>query len=246
MKIALVTGGGSGIGKALALQLSHKLEQVYIVGRNMPKLNATKELNPDKISLINADVRLNADRLKIKRILAKIQLDYLIHNAGIMNNVGNFATITLTNWRDMQKTNVEAPMFLTQALMPNLKRGSRVLHISSGAGHNPYEGMLCYGISKAALFYLYRGLNLELQKDGILFGSFMPGVVDTDILLSLRSQDVGVFPRVSVYQDLYTNGKLRSPNMVAKILENFLCNTNDEIFVSKDWRIEEFEKLNCE
>lgn len=243
MKAALITGGGSGIGKALALHLAKQGVIVYIVGRDLAKLKQTQASCPNKINVIQADVSNNRQRQQIHKQLRGIKLDYLVHNAGVMNNVCTFDKIKLKQWQEMQKINVEAPMFLTQQLLNNLKPGSRVLHISSGAGHNPYAGMLCYGMSKAALLLLYRGLNVELQESGILFGSFMPGLVDTDIVLALRTPTVADFPRVEFYQNMHQEGKLRNPTQVGFVLAQFLQNTSNEVFISKDWRIEEFEKI---
>ena len=99
------------------------------------------------------------------------------------------------SWGNVVATNLEAPLFLTQALIPNLKLSAaegdkpRVLNVSSGAAVNSYEGWGPYCITKAGLNMMYRCLSVELSHIGILVGSVRPGVVDTPMQDSVRAFD---------------------------------------------------------
>jgi NAD(P)-dependent dehydrogenase (short-subunit alcohol dehydrogenase family) len=90
------------------------------------------------------------------------------------------------------QTNAVAPLFLTQALLPALRAGSRVLHISSGAAQRPFPSWGAYCASKAALHMLYGVLAAELGASGVAFGSVRPGVVDTPMQDRIREEGAGV------------------------------------------------------
>src|SRR5579872_7038980 len=80
-KIAVITGGGTGLGQSLAKQLAEQNIIVYIIGRRTHKLLETQAFSPNHIIPITADVSLPEERAKIKTKLNNIKIDYLIHNA---------------------------------------------------------------------------------------------------------------------------------------------------------------------
>ena len=115
----LITGGGTGIGRALAERFAKKGWRVTIVGRRLNLLQEVAQENPDKITFISADVGKIQDRQKIVDE-AKGTLDLLVHNAAVLGPVGPILDQNPENWRTHMATNVEGPLFLTQALLPNL------------------------------------------------------------------------------------------------------------------------------
>lgn len=138
-------------------------------------------------------------------------------------------------------TNLEAPLFLTQALIPHLKRclaeegatKPRVLHVSSGAAETEFEGLGAYCISKAGLKMMYKVLAAELLRNNIaVVGSVRPGVVDTPMQNTARESD---FPFMKYFRDLHANGELDSPNNVAKYFHWLLTEVDDEEFSKDEW-----------
>merc|ERR1712232_2367 len=108
---------------------------------------------------------------------------------------------SLQGFRNTMATNVEGPLFLTQALSSSLGAspgGGRVLHISSGAAHQAMRGHLGYCTTKAALLQVARCLDAELAPS-IRVGSVMPGVVDTPMQEKLRALE---FPDVAMFRSL--------------------------------------------
>ena len=87
--------------------------------------------------------------------------------------------VSLDDWRSHMASNVEGPLFLTQELLPKLVEGIRVIQISSGAAHHGKKGIGLYCTFKAALFMLGQILKDELAKQGVWFGTGIPGQVDT-------------------------------------------------------------------
>lgn len=239
-KSVLITGGGSGIGQALAWQFAKAGFQVFIVGRRLEKLKETAAKFSNLIHPICADVSTPEGRIEVVNSLPKDQtLKYVVHNAATADPMCTFENLKLEAWHKAFATNVEAPLFLTQALLPYLQKGSRILNISSGLAHRPLLGTMAYCTNKAALYMISQGLNQELQPKGILVGSAMPGIVDTDMQMHVRSQDEKDLPVVDMFKSFPEQGMLRPASQVAEAFFRFLEITPDDEFIKKDWSIEE-------
>eukprot|EP00913_Durusdinium_trenchii_P006687 g6284.t1 len=212
---AVVTGAGSGIGRALSVLLASKGLHVLAVGRRPKALQETCELVTN-VEAVPADVGTTEGRQLVAQRVAELcqggtALSCVVHNAavtgeaaGLVGDVGSVAQVTEEDFSKTMAINVEGPLFLTRELLPLLLESKgRVLHISSGAAHRPLEGCLTYCTSKAALLQIMRcldeahvkrdlgtGIDLsELAPQGVRVGSAMPGVVDTPMQTHLRSQN---------------------------------------------------------
>lgn len=240
MSVALITGGGSGIGQALAWGLAEENHQVIIIGRRETKLEATAQRYPEQISYLPADVGTEAGRAEIIAALPPhLKIDFLVHSAGIAEPLKTLPDISLSDWRSIQAVNVEAPLFLSQALLPKLREGARILNISSGLAHEPLLGAMAYCSCKAALHMLYLCLKNELAPYNITVGSMMPGIVDTEMQAHLRSKDEADLPTVAMFRNFPQNGALISPQAVAEGIMYMLLGMNEEQFSRKDWDIAE-------
>ncbi|MGA0375611.1 MAG: SDR family NAD(P)-dependent oxidoreductase, partial [bacterium] len=218
MKHILITGGGTGIGRALAERFAAKGWRVTIVGRRLELLQEVARDYPDKISIISADVGSIQDRQKIVAE-AKGTLDLLVHNAAVLGPVGPILDQSPEDWKSHMATNVEGPLFLTQALLPNLVENSRVVNISSGAAHQGIPGWGMYCTSKAALFMLGQLLKDELAQRNIWFGSVRPGIVDTPMQAEIRALEPENFPMVEQFRQYKATGALVTSELVAQYLE---------------------------
>lgn len=234
---AVVTGGGSGIGAALAHQLARRGLHVVIVGRREGPLEDVRSAAPDRITACAADVAEPDGRRHIAAALPPdARLAALVHNAALLEPVGPLAEVELEAWRYHQRVNVEAPLFLTQALLPRL-RGGRVLHLSSGAAHKPYEGWGAYCTSKAALHMIYQVLRLELAAHEVAVGSARPGVVDTPMQSHIRGIPEARFPHRARFVRLKAEGNLLPPEHAAAFLERLLLDVDADTFSSKEWDV---------
>lgn len=236
-KTALITGGGSGIGQGLAKQLAKKQCTVYIVGRRAEKLKETQDFAPEFIVSIAADVATAEGREAIAKAIGDKELHYLIHNAAVVEPLKTLDQVTHEEWRQLMAINLDAPLFLTQLLLPNLIQGSRLLNISSGLAHRALAGTGAYCVSKAGLHMLYLMWNEEFASRGILAGSVQPGVVDTEMQVDLRSNKE--FINQSFFQSLKIEKQLVSPDTVAKSLCKMLLEMRANEFIKKDWRVDE-------
>ncbi len=234
-EIAVITGGGSGIGKALAHKFANEGYAVLITGRHSQKLSETKKKYPEFIHILRSDVSEPGDRKNLKNYLEvnKFKLKYLIHNAAVLSPVKPLMNITLAEWRDHQAINVEGPLFLTQILVPFLMDG-RILHISSGAAHHAYQGWGAYCTSKAALYMIYQTLKNELQQHNIKIGSLCPGVVNTPMQDLVRAAKPEYFPALQRFIELKENDELIMPESVADFIYWMLTHTSDDEFTDKE------------
>ncbi len=234
----IVTGGGSGLGRAICQELARRGVEVIAVGRRREALDRTCALDPKKISRVSADLATPEGRDEVVKAVGDEPLAGIVHNAGVLEPIGPLAGVRLEDWRHAQAVNVEAPLFLTQALLPNLQ-GGRVLHMSSGAAHQGYPGWGSYCTSKAALFMIYRILSQELADRDIAVGSVRPGVVDTDMQALIREQPPERFPMVQRFMDLHATGQLESPAEVAGFTAWLLLDVEPEQFSAEEWSFTE-------
>ena len=196
-KIALVTGAGSGIGRATALRLRRGGARVALVGRDRARLErAAAETSADgDVSLhdespagnsflsIAADVTLERDAERaIAECLACFgRLDVLVNAAGQISN-GTIESTSLTAWDDLMQVNLRAVFHMMQLAAPALRetRGN-IVNVSSVTGLRAFPGVLAYCVSKAAVDQLTRCAALELAQAGVRVNAVNPGVVVTEL-----------------------------------------------------------------
>lgn len=237
-ELAVVTGGGTGIGRALVQRLATEGLAVIAIGRRSAPLEVLAQLQPDRIEPRTADVATPEGRERVAEAVAGRRIRYLLHNAGVLDPVAPLATVGLEEWRYAQAVNVEGPLFLTQRLLPHLT-GGRVLHVSSGAAHHPIAGWGAYCTSKAALYMVYQVLDLELHARDIAVASVRPGVVDTPMQALIREQDSERFPDVERFRELKRTGGLTSPESVADFIWQLLTRTTADEFSAQEWDVQE-------
>ncbi len=234
-EITIITGGGSGIGRALTHKFCAEGHTVLISGRHLKKLSETKESYPALIHILRSDVSMPGERENIMNYIEinGFNVKYLVHNAAVLQPVKPLMDMNLAEWRDHQAVNVEGPLFLTQTLLPYL-RGGRILHISSGAAQHAYQGWGAYCTSKAALYMIYQVLKEELKAHNVLIGSVRPGVVDTPMQDEVRTANADYFPALQRFMDLKKNNELIKAEDVADFIFHFLTETDDEQFSAEE------------
>lgn len=232
----IVTGGGSGIGKALAMALAKRGKQVLIIGRREHLLEETASLSPS-IHYFCADVSTVNGRESIRdHISNHVHIEALVNNAGTLDPIVPIRGITPEAWHHSFQTNVDAALFLPQLLSDKLSNG-RVLNIGSGAAYFAIKGWTAYCVSKAALSMLTRCWQLESET--IAFTSVMPGIIDTEMQAIARSADHMDADQVNFYKRLKEDNRLIAPEAVAEFLSWLLLDVNKEAYASREWDIYE-------
>mmetsp|Transcript_27272 Transcript_27272/g.42849 ORF Transcript_27272/g.42849 Transcript_27272/m.42849 type:complete len:276 (+) Transcript_27272:76-903(+) len=248
---AVITGASSGIGAAIFRRLALKEKNLNClgVGRNLGRLEQVKQsIGTDRVQVVSADVSTPEGISAIVNALPpKACVKYLVHSAAFFAPIGPLIEMDDAQFRAAMAINLEAPLFLTKALLPYLKRcasetettKSRVLHVSSGAAHNAYEGWGSYCITKSGFNMMYRVLAAELSHENILVGSVRPGVVDTPMQDTVRgfNGQSSHFPMHTKFIDLHSQGRLECPDTVATYLYWMLKEVNDDEFSREEWDI---------
>ena len=202
-RVALVTGGSKGLGKAMARGLAEAGADVIISSRHEDELRAAL----DEVLAgtgrrgyhVVADLgrRGAADQLAAAALKQAGRVDILINNAGT-NVPQPLDEIRDADWDRVLEINLSSVMALTRALVPQMKerRWGRVLHISSVMGFVSKEGRHVYSATKSALLGLARAAALELGPFGITVNCIAPGPFLTDLPAALLSaEEKAVFAR---------------------------------------------------
>lgn len=182
-KVALVTGGGTGIGKASALAIVAEGGKAVVVGRREEPLAALAKEHPDHVRYIALDVTSDdGPKRAVDYAVEQFgRLDVLVNNAGVAV-LGPIAELGDKGIDALYDINVKAVLRLTREALPALvKTGGSVVNISStlATGTAPYT--VAYSGTKAALDHITRGLAAELGPAGVRVNAVAPGLTATDM-----------------------------------------------------------------
>ena len=202
-KLAVITGGSSGIGLAIAEALAKQGARILIVARNEKKLNAAAEQlaasSQLPIETLSADLSKLED---VTAIAAKVRelapcADILVNNAGIVS-AGYLTDTPLDEWQRLYDLNVRGLVGLLQGLVPAMEQqgledgqARHIVNIASAAGIIGFPGMSAYGATKAAVISLSDCLRVELSPASIGVSTICPTYVRTPI-----AETVQVFGRM--------------------------------------------------
>lgn len=179
MKAALITGGSSGIGLAIAQALRDDGYELTLVSRRREKIEAAAaELGALAVA---ADVSAEEEcvRLVAEHRERHGRLDVLVNSAGI-GIAGTLDTHPTKHWDLQMGVNLRGLFLVTRECIPLLRESKGwIVNLASIAGTAPTPGLATYGASKAAVISLTRSLNAELEDDGIRTVAICPGFVDT-------------------------------------------------------------------
>jgi len=193
MKIAIVTGASSGLGRAFARQLAEReeVEELWLVARREERLRelAAELKKPAKVLALDLTEPESIQTLRqaLEREVPDVRV--LVNAAGF-GKFGTYADITAQEIGDMIALNCRAAVDLTNLAIPYMGRGSHILEICSSAAFQPLPGMNVYAASKAFLLRYSRALRRELRGRGIWVTAVCPGWIKTEFIeVAQRTQN---------------------------------------------------------
>ncbi len=179
----LITGGGSGIGLALAQRFLRAGSRVVICGRRQAKLDAAKAAHPELKTRV-ADVASEADRIALRDWVSREfpNLNVLVNNAGVQR----YPRLGDAEWADLREeivVNFEAAVHLTSLFLPLLRQApsAAIMNVTSGLAFAPMARAPIYSATKAALHSFTWTLRQQLTGSSIDVIEIIPPAVDTDL-----------------------------------------------------------------
>jgi NAD(P)-dependent dehydrogenase (short-subunit alcohol dehydrogenase family) len=200
-QVAIVTGGGRGLGQAYALALAEAGASVAIISRSGAQLEKTVALANRPEQMIRSypgDVTVPS---VVERIVTSVErdlgpVDILVNAAGTADPLGPLAEADPADWWRGIETNLKGPFLFSRLLLPGMieRRRGRIVNVSSGIGTSAYPYLSAYSVGKTALIRLTESMAAELESTGIAVFSISPGMVKTAMIDSLAGH-----PRAKEY-----------------------------------------------
>ena len=187
-KVALVTGGGTGIGAAIAKTFVEEGAKVVITGRRKELLEKIAQSLSGKALVCAGDVSNYEDVKKMVKATVDFggKLNILVNNAGMDAGGANVVDFDTETWKKMLDINLTGPFFTMKAAIPEMIKagGGSVVNVASLAGHRCLPGMPAYCTCKAGLIMLTQQVALDFGPQKIRCNSLCPGATGTEMLKS--------------------------------------------------------------
>lgn len=193
-KVALVTGAGRGIGKAIALDLAAAGADIVFTNRNKELANATQadiEALGRQCLAMQADVG-DPDQVDdlVKQGLERFStIDILVNNAGVTRDT-LFMRMSREDWRDVMSVNLDGMFYVTRAVIRTMvrQRRGRIINLTSVIGFTGNPGQVNYASSKSAVIGFTKSIAKELGGRNITCNAVAPGFIDTDMTRELNEE----------------------------------------------------------
>jgi NAD(P)-dependent dehydrogenase (short-subunit alcohol dehydrogenase family) len=251
-KVAVITGGDSGIGKATAQRLAHEGASVAVIDKTSESLEqAVKELDKfGDILAIQADLtKLDEVENAKQQILDRFgTVHILVHAAGITGASKEFLDLSDQDWYDTINVDLMATVRTCRAFIPAMREAGwgRVILLSSEDAVQPYPEEMPYCACKAGVLNLAKNLSKAYAQDGVLVNTVSPAYIATpmtDTMMEKRSQQMGVSLDQAIASFLEQNRphlelKRRGrPEEVADVI-TFLCSERSSFVLGANWRVD--------
>ena len=213
--VALVTGGGRGIGQGIAIGLVKAGMRVAVTARSADQLAETVDLAGGGTIAIAADV---ADPAAVRAMVREVEqrlgpVDLLVNNAGTSGPYGPLWESDPETWWRCQEVNLRGPYLCCREVLPGMiaRRSGRIVNVASGAGIFAIPEMSAYVASKTALIRLSEQIALEAGPHGVKVFPIRPGVVRTAMVEEGRK-------KVAMIQKILDDGLDVTPQVVANLV----------------------------
>jgi NAD(P)-dependent dehydrogenase (short-subunit alcohol dehydrogenase family) len=189
-KVAIVTGAGTGIGRACALAMAREGARLALAGRRRETLQDLAREIGDSVIAIAADVSKKAD---IENLVARVVAEFgsinvLLNNAGVLH-IGNVEQITEEQWDETFNINIRGLWLLSRAVLPYMRkaRGGSIINVASVLGLNGARSRASYAPSKGAVVLLSKCMAIDHGPENIRVNAICPSFVETDLTAAVLS-----------------------------------------------------------
>ena len=206
-KVALITGAGTGIGRAIALAFAREGAKLTLVGRRKDVLEAVAQELGGSALILNGDVSRQDD---IDRVLAAAiarfgSLNVLVNNAGVLH-IGTAEQITEAQWDETFNINVRGLWLLSRSVLPSMRKagGGSIVNVASVLGINAARNRAAYAASKGAVVLLTKSMAIDYGAENIRVNAICPSFIETDLTAevlrraadpeAVRRERIGVHP----------------------------------------------------
>jgi NAD(P)-dependent dehydrogenase (short-subunit alcohol dehydrogenase family) len=224
--VALISGGGTGIGEAIARAFARAGATVAICGRRRDVLeaaaNGLEKETGGRVLAIAGDVanRADCERMVAETVSRLGGLDVLVNNAGVSRG-GPLGSMSEPAVHEVVDVDLKGPVFLTQAALPHLTRSGKarrasILNISSSVTMHPVPNFSVYSAAKAGLDMLTRCWAIELAPARIRVNAILPGIVRTPVFESMLPKEA-IETHLARFAKLTPLGRIGTPEDVASL-----------------------------
>lgn len=232
-RVALVTGAGRGLGRAIALALAEQGAKVAALARSLPEVEETallirRQYGVGQSLAIRADITNERDVLLAFDTIRKRWggVDILVNNAGDTGATKPIVSLTLAEWQHTLDVNLTGAFLCSREALRDMarRRWGRIVNISSGSAAAAVPGMTPYSVAKAAVEHFTRQLAAEGAPLGVVAVALRPGVVDTKMQEDLRNRPPEAIPPElrAAFAAYKQRGMLVPPERPARIVA-YLC-----------------------
>jgi len=221
-KVAIITGAGRGLGRAVALAFGREGARVVLAGRTPgPVEHVAEELRSLKRDALAMPADVSDEGqvgLLVKKTLETYgTIDILVNNAGTRGPIGPVHQMTLEEWEETLRLNLTSAFLCSRAVIPVMmaKKAGKIINVTTTL--TPRPNLTAYMVAKAALTHFSKQLSRELKAFNIQVNAIHPGVMDTEMQAEIRkagSKAVGT----DMFERLKEEGMLHPPEEPAKLV----------------------------
>lgn len=218
-KVAVITGGSSGIGLAAAKAFVNEGAYVFIAGRRQPELDKAKAAIGRNVSTVQIDV---AKLVDLERLFDQVKaekggLDILVASAGFVE-MAPMAAVTPEHFDKTFAINARGVFFTVQKAVPLMRDGGSIVLVSSGAHLKGIPFYVTYSATKAALRSFARSMAAELKDRGIRVNTLSPGAIDTPIIDGQFKTKEEADGAREMFKQMTPLGRIGKPEEMAKAI----------------------------
>jgi len=221
-KVALITGGGTGIGRACALQFSREGAKVAVAGRRREPLAAVvAEIQAAGGQALSASCDVaKSDQVErtIREVVAQFgALHVLVNNAGILH-VGSIEETSEAEWDRLMDVDLKGVFLVSRAALPELRKsGGAIVNIGSVLGLVGMKKRAAYAAAKGGVTMLTKAMALDHAQEGIRVNCICPAIVETDLVQTILSQAPDRVAAVRLRTAQIPLGRMGKPEDVAAL-----------------------------